>query len=124
EPGMKASDIDSVFDRLKDATKPLVQKVAEKADDRDKALHGTFPTETQETLVRSVVQQFGFSDDAWRLDVTAHPFATSMAIDDVRITTKYEEDFFNPSFFGTMHEFGHGLYEHQISETLERTPLA
>lgn len=124
EPGLKASDIDPVFDRLKEASMPLVQKVAEKADDRDKLVHGEFPTEKQEALVRSVATQLGFTDDAWRLDVTAHPFASSMGINDIRITTKYEEDYFNPSFFGTMHEFGHGLYEHQISESLERTPLA
>lgn len=124
EPGMKASDIDRVFDRLKEATKPLVQQVSERADDRAALVNGHFPTADQKKLVHSVVKQLGFTDDAWRLDVTAHPFASSMAINDIRITTKYEEDYFNPSFFGTMHEFGHGLYEHQVSESLERTPLA
>jgi carboxypeptidase Taq len=125
EPGMKTSDITRVFDRLKEATKPLVQQIAESGTaGRDELVHGQFPTAKQDALVRTVVQQLGFTDDAWRLDVTAHPFASSMATSDIRITTKFEEDYFNPSFFGTMHEFGHGLYERQVSPALERTPLA
>jgi carboxypeptidase Taq len=125
EPGMKTSDITRVFDRLKEATKPLVQQIAESGiSGRDELVHGQFATAKQDALVRTVVQQLGFADDAWRLDVTAHPFASSMATSDIRITTKFEEDYFNPSFFGTMHEFGHGLYERQVSPELERTPLA
>jgi carboxypeptidase Taq len=125
EPGMKTSDITRVFDRLKEATKPLVQQIAVSGiSGRDELVHGQFPTAKQDALVRTVVQQLGFTDDAWRLDVTAHPFASSMATSDIRITTKFEEDYFNPSFFGTMHEFGHGLYERQVSPDLERTPLA
>lgn len=125
EPGMKTTDITRVFDRLKEATKPLVQHVVDAGNtDRAKLVHGHFPIAKQDDLVRAVVKQLGFTDDAWRLDVTAHPFASSMGISDIRITTKFEEDYFNPSFFGTMHEFGHGLYERQVSEELERTPLA
>lgn len=125
EPGMKTSDITRVFDRLKEATKPLVEKVAAyKSEDREALMRGDFPTKQQEALVLEVAHQLGFTDDAWRLDVTAHPFASSMATSDIRITTKYDEDFLNPSFFGTMHEFGHGLYERQVSPDLERTPLA
>lgn len=125
EEGMKTSEIVRVFDELKDATRGLVTKVAEKGnDDRDAMLHGHFPAAAQEKLTRIVVEQLGFTDDAYNLATTTHPFESSMAINDIRITTKFEENFFNPSFFGTMHEFGHGLYEHQISEEYERTPLA
>ncbi|HWV25204.1 MAG TPA: carboxypeptidase M32 [Thermomicrobiales bacterium] len=124
EPGMKASDVDRVFDRLKEATRPLVQLVAERGDDREQLVHGHFPKAAQEDLSFTIARQIGFTDDAWRLDVSPHPFTSSMAINDIRITTKYVEDFLNPSLFATMHEFGHGLYEHQVAESLERTPLA
>ena len=30
----------------------------------------------------------------------------------------------SPSLFGTMHECGHGLYEHGVSPSLERTPVS
>lgn len=125
EEGMKTSDVVRVFDDLKVATKELVARVAANGEtDRDAVLHGHFPADLQEVLIRKVVKQLGYTEDSFNLATTTHPFESSMAINDIRITTKYEEDYFNPSFFGTMHEFGHGLYEHQISEKFERTPLA
>ena len=46
-----------------------------------------------------------------RLDISTHPFTTSMGYDDVRLTTNFEHE--NPlfSFFSTIHEAGHALYE-------------
>jgi carboxypeptidase Taq len=125
EPRLSSVEVDRVFSALRNATIPLVQKVTERSDRVDDSiLHQDFDVATQETLVTAVAKQLGFTDEAWRLDVTQHPFANSVAIDDIRITTRYYPDYFNPAFFGTMHEFGHGLYEHDVSHTLERTPLA
>ena len=70
-----------------------------------------------------VVRAFGYTDDAWRLDPTVHPFASGTGTTDIRITTRYFTEHLG-GLFGTMHEFGHGLYERQIDETLERSPLA
>ena len=41
---------------------------------------------------------------------------------DVRLTTRYDEADLD-SLYCSLHEFGHGLYEHQIDPALERTPL-
>jgi carboxypeptidase Taq len=45
-------------------------------------------------------------------------------VNDVRITTRYEED--NPiaMLFSSMHESGHAMYEQGINPDYERTPLA
>ncbi len=124
EPRLKSSEIARVFDELKAATIPLVRHVNERTDRVDDALvHGEFPVSVQEQSVMRLAKRLGFTDDAWRLDVTEHPFASPVNINDIRITTRYHDDFFNPAWFGTMHEFGHGLYEHQVSEALDRTPL-
>jgi carboxypeptidase Taq len=50
-------------------------------------------------------------DDQSRMDVSIHPFSTSIGYDDVRITTNFgrEQPLF--AFFSTMHEAGHALYE-------------
>ena len=125
EPRLTASEVTRVFDALKEATIPLVAIVRERADRVDDSLvHGDFDVETQKWLVTAIARQLGFSDDAWRLDVTQHPFASSPGIDDIRITTRYFDDFLSPALFGTMHEFGHGLYEHGVSKDLGRTGLA
>ena len=62
------------------------------------------------------------STTEWRLDPTVHPFATARD-QDIRMTTRYFEDNLD-GLFATMHECGHGLYEHQVDRALERTPLA
>ncbi|CAA9564725.1 MAG: Thermostable carboxypeptidase 1 [uncultured Thermomicrobiales bacterium] len=124
EPGLKASEVSRVFDLLKNATIPLVEHIRAKPDAVDDSLvHGDFPVETQRSLVTTLARRLGYTDDAWRLDTTQHPFASSMSTQDIRITTRYYPDFLNPALFGTMHEFGHGLYEHGVSPELERTPL-
>jgi len=124
EHGMSTADVADVFEDFKAGAKPLVEQVAAVGDDgRDAVTFKHFPTADQDALVRQIVKQVGFNDDAWDLTTTTHPFESSMAINDVRITTKYVEDFFNPSFFGTLHEFGHGLYEHQVDEKFERSVL-
>lgn len=124
EPGLTSAEVTRVFDDLKAATIPLVERVRQRADRvRDDLMHGAFPIEAQRALVLEIARQLGFDEDAWRLDVTQHPFASAAAIDDIRITTRYFEDFLNPALFGTMHEFGHGLYEHGVNSDLERTPL-
>lgn len=125
EPGMKSADVTAVFDQLKEKTLPLVERVAAHAgEQRDKLVNGSFPKASQDQLVRSIIASLGFNEDSWDLTTTLHPFASSMAIEDIRITTKFDESFLNASMFGTMHEFGHGLYERQISTEYERTPLA
>ena len=55
--------------------------------------------------------QFGFDFERGRLDVTHHPFCTGLGPHDHRITTRYNENFFNSGFFSILHESGHGIYE-------------
>lgn len=71
-----------------------------------------------------MVKHFGFDPNSWRFDPTVNPFASSIATQDIRITTRYFEGFISPALFGSMHECGHGLNENGVSPTLERTLLA
>jgi len=124
EPGMKTAEVRAVFDDLKKDLVPLIAAISERTDSvSDACLHGHFPVDQQRRFSLSIVERFGFSPDSWRLDPTVHPFASSSATTDIRITTRYREDFINPAMFGAMHECGHGLYESGVSPTLERTPL-
>jgi len=121
EPGMKTADVRDVFVRLKEAQVPLVASVRR---DADRPARGrTFPIERQKDFELKVVERFGFDRSAWRIDTAVHPFASSMATTDIRLTTRYFEDNLD-GLFGTMHECGHGLYEHGVARELERTPLA
>jgi len=89
----------------------------------DAPMRGQFPAEDQKRLALRVIEKWGYRPENFRLDPTAHPFAASMTPQDIRLTTRYDESFLAMSFFGTLHEMGHGLYEHGVSPTLERTLL-
>jgi carboxypeptidase Taq len=53
----------------------------------------------------------GFDFTAGRIDSSAHPFCTSFATTDVRLTTRINEYDLRSCLFGLIHEAGHGLYE-------------
>ena len=125
EPGMTTAEVAALFTDLKAGLVPLVAWVRERAGAVDDApVWGVFPVEDQRRLAIEVITKFGYSPDAWRVDPAAHPFASSMAIGDIRLTTRFDERHLNQGLFATMHECGHGLYEHGVDPALERTPLA
>jgi carboxypeptidase Taq len=121
ERGMKTAEVRGLFDYLKEHQAPLVKEVAAQAqvEKREK----TFDIDAQKVFELEVVREFGFTTDSWRLDPTVHPFASGAAVNDIRITTRYFTEGLE-GLFGTMHEFGHGLYENQVDPALERSPLA
>ncbi|HEV8686010.1 MAG TPA: carboxypeptidase M32 [Gaiellaceae bacterium] len=122
ERGMRAADVRAVFERLKEELVPLIAEASQAYGADDGLLGRSFPKDAQVALSAEVVELFGHRKDAWRIDPTLHPFASGGGIDDIRITTKYEPVGLE-SLFATMHEYGHGLYEHQVAPELERTPL-
>jgi carboxypeptidase Taq len=61
-------------------------------------------------------------DQAWRLDDTVHPFASSISEADIRLTARFDHDNLT-GLLSCLHEFGHGLYERQVDERYSRTPL-
>ncbi|MCA9905348.1 MAG: carboxypeptidase M32, partial [Anaerolineae bacterium] len=55
--------------------------------------------------------------------VSVHPFCTTFARGDVRITTRFDSKWLNPALFGMMHEAGHAMYEQGVGAFLDGTPL-
>jgi carboxypeptidase Taq len=121
EPGMKTVEVRAVFDELKAALVPLIAEVAS-SDGDDGFMNGPFPIDAQHEASLGIIERFGYDPQFFRLDLTVHPFAASSGTQDIRLTTRYTEHDLT-SIFTAMHECGHGLYEHGVSPTLERTPL-
>ena len=65
----------------------------------------------QRNLCGIVIEKIQLPDEKSRVDVSTHPFTTSIGNDDVRITTNFERESALFSFFSTVHEAGHALYE-------------
>jgi carboxypeptidase Taq len=121
---MTTREIKELFDNVRAGIRPLIDRVAGKADAVDDSPLGQpYAVETQVALCQELAQGIGTTDDAWRLDPTVHPFASRFACTDIRLTTKYVENDLAVAVGGVNHEFGHGIYERQISPDLERTGL-
>ena len=124
EPGMHTADVARLFSELKSELVPLLETIAAAAPVDDAPLRARFAEAGLRRVARDVVGLMGFTDDAWRLDDTVHPFAIRIGDGDVRLTTRFDEHNWPTSIFGSMHECGHGLYEAGVSSELARSPLA
>jgi carboxypeptidase Taq len=124
EPRMTTATLRPLFAELCDGLVPLVAGAAA-GDTRPGggAFGGPYPVEDQRRAVMDVLESVGFDPDGWRLDVAPHPFAQRIGPGDVRITTRYDLHDFGVAYFGSLHEFGHGLYEAGIPDRLSRSPL-
>lgn len=125
EPGESTANIRRVMTSLRQALVPLVADIAASSRQSDLAiLERIYPIDMQAEFSRAASTAIGFDFNRGRLDVTAHPFCTGLGPHDCRITTRYDERFFNTAFFGTLHEAGHGLYDQGLPSDLHGLPTA
>ncbi len=124
EPGETLVGLKALFGQLRSGIAPVFSRVLAKPKPRTDFLHRHFPLDGQRALALSLIGRFGYALDHGRLDTTVHPFEISLTRDDVRITTRYREDFLPPALFGAFHEAGHGMYEQNVDEAYTRTALA
>jgi carboxypeptidase Taq len=122
ERGFTTAETESVLEHLKRELVPLVE-AAREADAEEPALEGPFPVEPQRAFSLDLLERLGSDPRSWRLDHSEHPFTASIALADIRLTSHFKETHLG-GIFAAIHEFGHGLYERQISPSLARTPLA
>lgn len=124
EPGMTTAQVADVFGALRGPLTDFVKRLQNAPKRPDPAvLHRRFDRAAQEKFARRMAEVVGFDFAAGRLDVSKHPFCSGSYPGDIRLTTRYYEDFFSPSVFGVLHESGHGLYEQGLPVEHAFTPL-
>ena len=112
EEGMTVDKLKQEFNYIKPQLVQIIERIKSSSlfqNQKDIDLH--FDVEAQRILCDIVTDKMLLSSDRARLDVSTHPFTTSMGYDDVRITTSFERPSPLFSFFSTVHEAGHALYE-------------
>jgi len=124
EPGAKTEEVAAVLGGLRDQLVPLLKAIKDSPrKPRLDILHRDYPEAAQEAFSKRVAAAIGFDFNRGRLDVTAHPFCTTIGPNDIRITTRFIRDHVNAAFFGVMHEAGHGLYEQNVLAEHKYTPM-
>jgi carboxypeptidase Taq len=125
EEELTTSDVDRVFPSLVTNLKRILNKVLteEKFPNRHPLESLSYDEAAMRRVNSEVLRLLRMPESTFRMDVSTHPFTTSMSIEDVRITTRYEGMDFKESLHSTIHESGHAIYDLQVDETLDYTPL-
>ncbi|MFJ5158531.1 carboxypeptidase M32 [Pantoea sp. NPDC088449] len=124
EPGMTSAQLDKTFGDLKTWLPDLLQKAVAKQQQTSIVQPvGPFAIESQKQLGLSVMKTLGFDFNHGRLDVSAHPFCGGVP-EDVRITTRYNENDFLSAMMGVIHETGHARYEQNLPQQWRGQPVA
>ena len=124
EPGETVASLQPLFATLREGLLPLVQAIGEKEAPRIDFLEQPYPVDKQLEFALKMARKLGYDTDRGRLDLTVHPFEVSFTRNDVRITTRVNDEWMPKSLFGTLHETGHALYEQYCDPAYTRTPLA
>jgi carboxypeptidase Taq len=116
--GLSVTDLHRVLGGLANDLPALIDDAERHSPEHSLAV----PVESQRAAVTAIMRRLGVEDSSWRVDVSTHPFSTSIGLGDSRVTTRYGEGEVE-SLLSSLHEYGHALYERQIDPALERTGL-
>jgi carboxypeptidase Taq len=124
EPEMTVAQVRPTLELLRDGLLPLIERIgAASAELDDACLRGEFPLDAQRRLALALTERMPLRQGGWRLDETAHPFATAIAPSDIRLTTRYEPAYLGTAIWSVIHEAGHGIYESGMPDALRRSPI-
>lgn len=123
EPGGRAAMIDPIFDDLAGFLPGFLDAVL-KTQARWTVIQpdGPFPVDKQQALARQLMTAVGFDFNRGRLDTSHHPFCGGVP-DDVRITSRWDEDDFTSGLMGVLHETGHAMYERGLPAAWRYQPV-
>jgi carboxypeptidase Taq len=124
EPGGRAAEIDEVFDELEAFLPGFLSEVLDHQARQPAIIppKGPFPEAKQKAMGKRFMEMLGFDFKHGRLDVSLHPFCGGTP-DDVRITTRYDEDDFTSALMGVLHETGHAMYERGLPKDWRGQPV-
>ncbi|WP_034946504.1 carboxypeptidase M32 [Erwinia oleae] len=124
EPGMTRAKLDNTFGDIRQWLPNLLQRIVDKqARETVEVPVGPFAVESQKQLGLAIMKQLDFDFNAGRLDVSAHPFCGGVP-EDVRITTRYNENEFISAMMGVIHETGHARYEQNLPKQWPGQPVS
>jgi len=124
EEGFTMKEYDHFFDVLKADLVPFVKQVlAVSKPENDAFMTAFFDKTRQQEFSDYLLDVVAFDRSHGLMKKSVHPFTWNTSPEDVRITTRYLENYMFSSIFATIHELGHATYEQQISILYDDTLL-
>lgn len=113
DPGRKSSELDLIFTNLAAFLQEKIPKIIDFQKINLIAFEARYPIEKQKNLGLFCMKKLGFDINRGRLDISSHPFCGGTS-EDIRMTTRYQENEFLSSLAGIVHETGHAIYEQNL----------
>lgn len=123
EPGMTTAQLDLIFEQAKAELIPLLNKIKNAKQVDDSFMFKHYDTEKQWDFGLRLLKQMKYDFNAGRQDISSHPFTINFNPNDVRITTRVDENCLSEMIWSTIHECGHALYEQGLKPENYGLPL-
>ena len=123
EKGATVAMLDPIFEGIKAGMPLMLAKIKAATQVSNDCFHQHYPKQDQWDFGIEVLKHMGFDFEAGRQDYSEHPFTTTFAPTDVRLTTHANENNFASMLWSCIHEGGHGLYEQGLPEEQYGLPL-
>ncbi len=117
EKGCTVKLLDKIFPDLRPRLIEISDRISQKEQVDDSFLLKQYDKQKQWDFGMKIIRDLGFDFEAGRQDLSAHPFTTSFNKNDVRVTTRIQENDFNNMTWSCIHETGHALYEQGLPES-------
>jgi len=111
DQSLDVATINKVFGDLQPALKSLVHNIYRKPIPADSFMRQHFSKEKQWEWGLELLRNMHFNFESGRQDLSEHPFTTNFSAEDVRVTTRINEQDLASMAWSCIHEGGHALYE-------------
>lgn len=123
DKGLTTTIVDKLFAELATQLSILLEKIKTLPAVDDAFLQQHFDKTTQWHVGMEILKRMHFNFDAGRQDISEHPFTTNFSSQDVRVTTRIDENNFSNMLWSCIHEGGHALYEQGLPNDEYGMPL-
>jgi len=123
DKGSTVRQLDALFGELKKPLSKMLDEIMKRGPVNTSFLRQYFDKETQWKFGLLVLEKMGYNFKAGRQDISEHPFTISFSPQDVRITTRVNENDFCSMLWSCIHEGGHALYEQGLPPDEYGLPL-
>ncbi len=123
DKGLTTKIVDKLFADLIPQLSSLLQKILAKPAIDNSFLRQHFDKKVQWDTGIEILKRMHFNFDAGRQDMSEHPFTTNFSSQDVRVTTRVDENDFGNMLWSCIHEGGHALYEQGLPDDEYGLPL-
>lgn len=124
DKGLTVKITDNIFSSLRPQLSNLLDHINTQPQVNNEFLLQHFGKDEQWKFGMEILKRMHFNFDAGRQDISEHPFTINFSSQDVRVTTRIDENDLGNMTWSCIHEGGHALYEQGLPVEEYGLPLS